>query len=104
MLVTFTSRAHADITMFGDVAKRLLEIMGMSGNIPGAIRPEDIPDALARLRKAVADEDAKDDDDEDDDDDQRSVSLSRRAWPLIELLAAAEREDSLVSWDRAGGD
>ncbi len=101
MLVTFTSRAHADITMFGDVAKRLLEIMGMSGNVPGAIRPEDIPDALARLRKAVADD--ADEDDDGDDDDKRKVSLSRRAWPLIELLAAAEREDSLVSWDKSGG-
>ena len=28
MLVTFSCPAHADITMFGDVAVRLLELMG----------------------------------------------------------------------------
>lgn len=101
MLVTFSSQAHADITMFGDVARRLLEIMGMSGNIPGAIRPEDIPEALERLRQALADE--PDADEEADDDDNRNVSLPHRAWPLIELLTAAHREGSLVMWDRYGG-
>lgn len=99
MLVTFTCKAHADVTMFGDVAKKLLAIMGHSGTIPGAIRPDDIPEALEKLRQAVADDPEADDTGEDD----RKVSLSRRAWPLIELLTAAERDGSLVMWDRYGG-
>ncbi len=101
MLVTFTTKSHADITMFGDVAKQLLDIMGMSGNVPGAIRPEDIPEALERLKQAVADDPGEDEGSDDDDD--RKVSLSHRAWPLIELLGAAQRDGNVVMWDRYGG-
>jgi hypothetical protein len=102
MLVTFSSKAHADVTLFGDVAKKLLGIMGHSGTIPGAIRPEDIPPALEQLRLAVAEDPASDDGNAPDDDSDRNVSLSRRAWPLIELLSAAHRENCIVMWDRYG--
>jgi len=34
-LVTFSCPAYADITMFGDVAVRLLELVGYSGTVPG---------------------------------------------------------------------
>ena len=42
MLVTFDSKSGA-ITMFGDVAKSLLKLMGQSGDVPGAILGKDIP-------------------------------------------------------------
>jgi len=38
MLVTFTTKAYADITMFGDVAVAMLKMMGYSGTVPSAIR------------------------------------------------------------------
>ena len=41
MLVRFNSDAGI-ITMFGDVAVTLLKMMGQSGAVPGAIRPEDM--------------------------------------------------------------
>ena len=34
MLVTFTTNAYADITMFGDVALAMLKMMGHSGTVP----------------------------------------------------------------------
>jgi hypothetical protein len=37
MLITFSCSAYADITMFGDVAVRLLRLTGHSGTVPGAI-------------------------------------------------------------------
>ena len=40
MLVTFSTSAYADITMFGDVALRLLKLMGHSATVPGAMRQE----------------------------------------------------------------
>ena len=49
MLVTFHTKSYANITMFGDVAKQLLELLGHSGTIPSAIKAEDVPAALARL-------------------------------------------------------
>ncbi|NIQ11695.1 MAG: DUF1840 domain-containing protein, partial [Gammaproteobacteria bacterium] len=59
MLVVFSSKAHGDVMMFGDVAKRLLKMMGMTGNIPGAVNGEDVAKALATLEEAVnADRDA----------------------------------------------
>ena len=53
MLVTFTCPAYADITMFGDVAIRLLKMMGHSGTVPGALLAEDVPAALQRLEAAI---------------------------------------------------
>ena len=37
MIVTFRSKAHADIMMFGDIAVNLLKLMGHSGTVPGAL-------------------------------------------------------------------
>jgi hypothetical protein len=53
MLVTFTTKAYADITMFGDVAIAMLKMMGHSGTVPGAIRAEEVPKALSRLTAAI---------------------------------------------------
>ena len=101
MLITFKTEAHASITMFGDVAVTLLELMGHSGTVPGALMPEDIPDALQRLQKAVtanpnAHLDPKSDKEEDDN---THVSLANRALPLIELLKAAQAENKHVMWE-----
>ena len=103
MLVTFRTKAYANITMFGDVAVRLLKLMGHSGTVPSAILPEDIPAALQRLQTAVASEEATEVDkrayDENREPKGESVSLKNRAFPLIELLEAAQRENVSVMWD-----
>jgi hypothetical protein len=54
MLVTFRTEAFASVTMFGDVAVTLIKLMGHSGAVPSALMPEDIPEALERLKAAVA--------------------------------------------------
>jgi hypothetical protein len=96
MLVTFTTDASADITMFGDVALALLKMMGHSASVPGAILAADVPGALDRLNSAinvdkatpqVADKDA-----------DETVSMANRALPLISLLTAAANEKSNVMW------
>lgn len=106
MLVTFRTKAYADITMFGDVAKQLLELMGHSGTVPSAIRAEDVPVALARLEAAIAQRRTVDaarapDDDHGRDgyDAPRKVTLSQRALPLLELLRAAVARKHDVMWD-----
>ena len=53
MLVTFTTDAYADITMFGDVVHTMLKMMGHSVTVPGAILAADVPEALRRLTTAV---------------------------------------------------
>jgi hypothetical protein len=105
MLVTFRTKAYANITMFGDVAKQLLELMGLSGTIPSAIKAEGVPVALARLETAIAQHraaeaaDARDDRQGDEDyDAPRKVSLAQRAVPLLELLRAAVAAKADVMW------
>jgi hypothetical protein len=107
MLVTFRTKAYANITMFGDVAKQLLELMGHSGTIPSAIKAEDVPKALARLETAIAQRRAADaaklgeNDDavRDDYDAPRKVTISQRAVPLLDLLRAAAANKTDVMWD-----
>jgi uncharacterized protein DUF1840 len=104
MLVTFTCSAYADITLFGDIAVRLLRLMGHSGTVPGAIMAEDIPNALQRLQTAIEDQPQSgepDQDHEDDDDQEPPVSLAHRAVPLIALLQAAADANTNVMWERS---
>ncbi|MBZ0067281.1 MAG: DUF1840 domain-containing protein [Thiobacillus sp.] len=98
MLVTFTTDAYADITMFGDVALAMLKMMGHSATVPGAILAEDVPAALSRLTAAIDAEKALPPPVEDKDADEPVVSLAHRALPLINLLAAAAKAESNVMW------
>jgi len=97
MLVTFTTDAYADITMFGDVALTMLKMMGHSTTVPGAILAEDVPAALSRLTAAIEAENAHPPV-EDKDADEPMVSLAHRALPLINLFAAAAKAESNVMW------
>ncbi len=97
MLVTFTTDAYADITMFGDVALTLLKMMGHSGAVPSAILAADVPAALSRLTAAIESAKAVPPVD-DEDEDEPQVSLSNRALPLIDLLTAAAQAGSDVMW------
>ncbi len=97
MLVTFSSPAHADITMFGDVAQQMLKIMGHSGTVPSAFNPDDLPAALAKLEKAVADSKAAEQ--QADPDAEFKPGLAQRALPLISLLRASIEQNEDVMWD-----
>ncbi|MBB1091972.1 DUF1840 domain-containing protein [Rhodopseudomonas palustris] len=109
MLVTFKTDAHADIIMFGDVAIALLNMMGHSGHISGALLAEDIPAALTQLRAAVAANPERPlnpphpahhhSPRELADAQLNSVSLAHRALPLIQLLEAAQARNKNVLWD-----
>ena len=104
MLVTFHTKAYASITMFGDVAKQLLALMGHSGTVPSAIKADDVPAALARLEAAIKERKASDAADamegnRDDNESHRKVTLSQRAVPLLELLRAAVANTADVMWD-----
>jgi len=102
LLVTFKTKAYSNITMFGDVAVRLLELMGLSGHVPGAISAEDIPGAVSRLRGALDALDGREGPDDAGGEEEKAeegrVSLRRRAWPLIELLEAAAVRGEYVVW------
>jgi hypothetical protein len=102
MLVTFKSKAYGDVTMFGDVALKLIRIMGHGGTVPGAIGADEIELSLGRLRAAVqADKElnaGKAEELHDGEEGGHRVSLAQRAVPLIEMLEAAERLGAPVMW------
>lgn len=99
MLVTFHTKAYADITMFGDIAVKLLKMMGLSGSVPSALMPEDIPQALENLRAALQKQAAVELP-AGTQDEEPPVSLNHRAGPLIALLEAALAADAEVMWDK----
>jgi hypothetical protein len=100
MLVKFDSKVGT-LTMFGEVAVQLLQMMGHSGTIPSALLAADVPAAVDRLERAVAGAAGPAPAAPGEEPDRPApVSLRLRAFPLIELLkrAAAQRVD--VMWDR----
>ena len=98
MLVTFKTKYYSDITMFGDVALALLRMMEHSPTVPGALLAEEVPQALARLKKALQSAKAVPPM-VDQDQQEPPVSITHRALPLIELLAAAASNKSDVMWE-----
>lgn len=110
MLVTFSTKVSADITMFGDVAIELLKHMGQTGVVPGALLGPDISPALARLKQAVqtlgdrpSGNAPRDNDDKDEERAQPMISMRQRAVPLVQLLEAAARKNADVTWREASG-
>ena len=56
MLITFSCDAYENIITFGDVAQRLLVMMGLSGKVPTAILADDVAEALRQLEHALKQE------------------------------------------------
>ncbi len=106
MLITFRSKV-GDITMFGEVGKKMLALMGQSGVVPGALLAADLPAAIARLREGAAHEPAPQPDPEpvarkgprDDRDKEPPIALATRAKPLIDMLEHAARTGADVIWE-----
>ena len=99
MLVKFTTDAHADITMFGDVALAMLKMMGHSATVPGAILAADVPAALNKLTAAIEAQQEPAPVEAQDDEDEPVVSMAHRAMPLIDLLNAAAKAECNVMWE-----
>ncbi|MFW1527576.1 DUF1840 domain-containing protein [Vibrio parahaemolyticus] len=106
MLITFRCRCYANVTMFGDIALEMIKMMGHSGTVPGSISAQDVPDALSKLTSALSAKNAAEENlptdvdvDEEEEQAEPAVSLGRRAFPLIELLKSAIKEECEVMWD-----
>jgi hypothetical protein len=102
MLVKFDCKVGA-LTMFGDVAVQLLKLMGHSGTVPSTMLAPDIPAALERLKRALdqgASLPATPAEEEERREGRPPVSLRQRAYPLIELLQRAAKNNADVMWDR----
>lgn len=108
MIVIFKSRAAGDVIMFGDVAHRLMKIMGKEASPSGTVTLEQLPGAIAALKAAIETDKAQrvsgfEDDlptsEPDGAGGRRSfVSLAQRATPLLELLEWSMKKKKPVVW------
>ncbi len=110
MLITFKSQASGDVIMFGDVAKKLLAIIGKDpGETRGIVTVEQLPGAIQRLQAAIETDKAAQktnvpgNDEEDEQSEQTGmnapVDLAQRAWPLLDALEYAARDGVPVIWE-----
>jgi hypothetical protein len=99
MLIRFHSKAGS-FTIQGDIGTALLRLMGMSGEVPGAVLAQDVPRALERLKQgAAAGKSAAEDPASDEEEAGNRVSLATRAFPLVQLLEAAGKRNCDVIWE-----
>lgn len=96
MLVTFHSKDHYPITMFGEPALQLIQMMGALPKVPGAFYADDVPQALWQLQEALADcADAV----PAQPGEEPAVGLKQRAVPLLDMLRAAVKAKHSIHWD-----
>lgn len=108
MIVTFKSAACADVIYFGDVAKRMMELMGKEPDEKGIVTVEQMPDAIARLQAAIAEDkerhrrhvlgDTSATEAAEDGGTRPHVSLTQRALPLLAMLEESLAEKKTVVW------
>ena len=117
MLVRLTSTTSGEVILFAEHARRLFEIIGKECTARGVFTLQQLPDAMARLRQALADEkeaatrapevlpaqaDREKADDADVDEPDLAVSLAQRAHPLIRLMDRTQHEGGFILWEAAG--
>ena len=112
MLVTFTSKAAAEVTMYKEHAKRILDLLGKDVN-RGVITAAEAAQAVAVVEKAIAEtrmhqvsDDVQrdihahhgDGGDDTDHEDMEVVSFATRAYPLLEMMRAARDGGHDLLW------
>lgn len=99
MLITFKTKSYANITMFGEVGLKMLELMDYGTSVPGAIIAEDVPQALSNLQNRLESLVEVVEPAGEADEEQPAVSLHTRAVPLIELLQSAVEDQNIIRWE-----
>lgn len=108
MIVTFKSAACADVIYFGDVAQRLMALMGKDAGPKGIVTVEQLPEAIARLKAAIdadrerhlrlVQDEERGTETAEDGGTRPAVSLTQRALPLLALLEESLAEKKPVVW------
>lgn len=111
MLTTFTSKADADVIMFGEVASQILSQLGKDPQAAqGIFTPEQLPAAIARLQQ-LAEQDRRESAvspemqaEEDGTPVSREVvvRLGQRIVPLQNMLQRSWRAQAPVIWRSTG--
>lgn len=111
MLITFKSKAAADVIMYKEHAKRILDLFNKDVE-RGVITAAETDSALAKLNAEIAesrdrsasngpagapDHQSGSADDREHEATQQ-VSFATRAYPFLEMLRAAQKRGSDIAW------
>lgn len=111
MLITFKSKAAADVVMYKTHAQPIFDLLQKSPD-QGILTAEEIPDALTKLEALIADNkreqankeksqknSAPDDvKNENESGHEQTVGFAVRAFPFLEMLRAAKRAGKFITW------
>ncbi|MFZ6748766.1 DUF1840 domain-containing protein [Undibacterium sp. Ren11W] len=112
MLITFTSKAAAEVTMYKEHARRALELLHKNVD-RGVLTFAETANAIKVIEEAVAESRAHpiseevlhdieahpdDDDNEHEHEAATKVSFSARMFPLLDMLRAAHKNKHDVIW------
>jgi hypothetical protein len=106
MLITFKSKAAAEVLMYGVHAKPILDLLGKEVE-RGVITADEAGEAVRRIESEIAERHEQEqksanaqatDDDDAPDPRGTNISFGTRAYPLLEMLRAANREHHFVMW------
>ncbi|WP_455774734.1 DUF1840 domain-containing protein, partial [Burkholderia stabilis] len=91
--------AAPDIVMLRDLAQYLLGL-----DVRGVISTDELPGAIARLEQAIRDDAARERAHAHstlalhDDTSRPAGGLAQRAWPLLDMMRAADEQGRHVMW------
>lgn len=113
MLITFKSKAAADIVMYKEHAQLILDLLGKDIE-RGIIVHADTGKAIDKIEAAIAESRAhpiseqvthdvmahaqSDNENDHDHEPIETVSFASRAYPLLEMLRAAQAQGHDVVW------
>jgi hypothetical protein len=105
MLYKFKSKAAGDVIMTSEVGDRLMKLLGREPAAQGIFLPEQMPEGIARLEQAVADEEESFRRAEEEAAAEgiklpapKGVTLRQRTWPLIDMMKRAQAAGKEIVW------
>jgi hypothetical protein len=102
MLYKFKSQASADLIMFEEHAKAILEIIGKEPTPKGILLLKDMPQALLALEAATQDKasahSTSAQDMRSEEEDPKAVSLRQRAAPFKKMIKQCMLEEHPIVW------
>ncbi len=105
MAITFKSPVTGDLIMLQAHARALLGILGKDPEQPGIFRVDDMP-LFITLLKGLPDEPTEelqaegeaDDKGQDKATPKDTVSLRKRAWPLVQMMERCQAAGKDIVW------
>jgi len=105
MIYKFKSKAAGDVIMMGPSGDHVLRVIGKQPAPKGIIEPQDMPAAIDAIERAIVDEENARKQAEADAaaegktlPPRESVSLRKRAWPLVEMMKRAHADGKEIVW------